>query len=233
MDRSRVTETQGNHDLLDAFANEGCAVCALVTAAVSRYMGSTNYDAVGDPEIRRQFEASLGFCNQHAHQWLAEAFVLGTAQMYRDILRRTDAALTSGGGKGGGFLGRGKGVAPVPVASAPCPACEIERETGDRLVRTLGKGLNDAAFRNAYLASDGLCLPHLRVALGHLRGSAADVVRERAHRTHQELIAHLDEAIRKHDYRFRHEPAGDEKSSPARAVAMVAGAKGVGVGEAR
>jgi hypothetical protein len=81
MPSSRTTETQGNHDLFDAFGQPGCPLCRLVETAVSRYMGSTNYDSVSDPEIRAHFEASQGFCNPHAHQWLREAFVLGTAHI--------------------------------------------------------------------------------------------------------------------------------------------------------
>jgi hypothetical protein len=89
MPSSRTTETQGNHDLHDAFRTEGCPICTLTESAVRRYMASTNYDSVGDPVIRGHFERSHGFCNLHAHQWLEEAFVLGTAQIYRDVLRVT------------------------------------------------------------------------------------------------------------------------------------------------
>jgi hypothetical protein len=53
-----------------------------------------------------------------------------------------------------------------------------------------------------------------------------ELLRSRAQQTHETLVAHLNETIRKHDYRFRHEPAGDEKGSPERAVAYVAGAHG-------
>ena len=67
-------------------------------------------------------------------------------------------------------------------------------------------------------------LPHLRLALP--MAPNATVFREmraRALQTQETLIAQLNETIRKHDYRFRHEPAGDEKGSPERAVAHVAG----------
>jgi len=93
MHQSRTTETQGNHDLFEAFSQAGCPICALAHGAVTRYMTSTNYDSVSDPEIRKQFEASQAFCNLHAHQWLKEAFVLGTAQIYRDLLLVTSREL--------------------------------------------------------------------------------------------------------------------------------------------
>jgi hypothetical protein len=43
-----------------------------------------------------------------------------------------------------------------------------------------------------------------------------------------ELVQHLDEVIRKEDYRFRDEPrSDDERIAPARAIAWVAGLEGL------
>ncbi len=238
MQPSRTTETQGNHDLFDAFALPGCPVCALSLRAVSQYMNSTNYDALGDPQIREQFEASLGFCNLHAHQWLDEAFVLGTAQMFRDVIRSVERDLKEQAFRGGGLAARmtslfGKpggnlSTSPVRQPTRPCPACEVLEETESRLIRTLLKGLTGEQFGHAYAGSDGLCLPHLRTALGEAtRQEVFDSLRKRALATQETLLTHLDETIRKHDYRFQHEPAADEKGSPERAVAFVAGGRGI------
>lgn len=238
MHPTRTTETQGNHDLFDAFAQPACPVCRLSLRAVSHYMNSTNYDALGDPDIRARFEASLGFCNRHAHQWLDEAFVLGTAQMYRDVIRSVERGLQDQSFRAGGIGGRmsaligkpgGPGAtSPVRQPTRPCPACEVLEETESRLIRTLVKGLSGAEFRDAYATSDGVCLPHLRSAMaGASRQDAFDSLKDRALATQQTLLAHLDETIRKHDYRFQHEPAAGEKGSPERAVAYVAGASGI------
>ncbi len=239
MQPSRTSETQGNHDLFDAFARPGCPVCHLSLRAVSQYMNSTNYDALGDPAIRAQFEASLGFCNLHAHQWLDEAFVLGTAQMFRDVIRSVERDLKSQSFRGGGLAGRmtsllggrdgaNASTSPVRRPARPCPACEVREETETRLTRTLLKGFAEEQFRTAYAESDGLCLPHLRMALaGAPRQEAFESLKARALATQETLLAHLDETIRKHDYRFQHEPAAEERGSPERAVAWVAGASGI------
>lgn len=234
---SRTTETQGNHDLYDAFRGTGCPICVLTATAVHRYMTSTNYDSVGDPVIRQQFERSQGFCNLHAHQWLDEAFILGTAQIYRDVLRVTFDDLRRQsfrnrplGQRVGNMLGRGRPAegAGLPEASGSCPACDIEQETALRLRRTLLSGLGGAEFRAAYAESDGLCLVHLRPALLDAdRQDVFDALQQRAIATRETLLAHLEETIRKHDYRFQHEPAGDEVGSPARAVDHVIGQRGV------
>jgi hypothetical protein len=230
------TETQGNFDLVDAFRLPGCPICTLALGAVSQYMSSTNYDALGDPDIRRQFEQSQGFCNHHAHQWLGEAFVLGTAQMYRDVIATLAADLEQRSFQGGGKLGRAGFMmgrragadGSMMEPSRSCPACEILAETESRLTRTLLKGLSDASFRDAWSASGGLCIPHLRTALAAAPNrDAFDHLRDQTLRHQRVLLAHLEETIRKHDYRFRHEPAGEEKGSPERAVSHVAGSAGI------
>jgi hypothetical protein len=235
MHQSRTTETQGNHDLFDAFGQPGCPICTVAQVSVERYVSSTNYDSVSDPEIRKHFEASQGFCNLHAHQWLQSAFILGTANIYRDVLLVTSSDLQKRSFTGrplsqrvGSFLGRQKSVESLIGPTELCPACAILQETESRLLATLLHGLPDPAFRSAYAASAGLCVPHLRVALASAtRQESFDSLKERAVRTQQTLIAHLEETIRKHDYRFRHEEAGEEKGSAARAVAHVAGADGI------
>ena len=235
MQQGRTTETQGNHDLFDAFAVSGCPVCTLAGQAVLRYMTSTNYDSVSDPEIRKLFEASQGFCNRHAHQWLREAFVLGTAHIYRDVLlvdtedlRRQSFRGQPLAQKMGAMFGRGRAEAPLARATEPCPACVILEETESRLLRTLNKGLGDSTFSDAFATSDGLCIPHLRVALASAPNQVAfNALKARSLQTQDLLIAQLNETIRKHDYRFRHEPAGEEKGSPHRAVDHVAGAEGI------
>lgn len=239
MQQSRTTETQGNHDLFDAFSHQGCPVCTLVGSSVTHYMTSTNYDSVSDPEIRRHFEASQGFCNLHAHQWLQEAFVLGTAQIYRDVLLVVSADLRRQSFRGsslakrvGSVFGRQKGDAPgedgLVRPTESCPACVVQEETENRLLKTLLKGLQSDPFRTAFAESNGLCVPHLRIALANAtHRDTFDALQGRAIQAQDTLIAHLNESIRKHDYRFQHEPSGEEKGSPARAVTYVAGADGV------
>jgi hypothetical protein len=199
-------------------------------------MRSTNYEPVSDPEIRKLFEASHGFCNLHAHQWLEEAFVLGTAQIYRDVLKATFADLKGQSFKAkplgkrlGPALGRsGNTEGGLKGPSGSCPACDVLEETEARSRKTLLTGLQDEGFRTAYANSDGLCIPHLRLALVDAPSEVVfDALKARAVQTRETLLTHLDETVRKHDYRFRHEPAGEERGSPQRAVDHVSSAPGV------
>ena len=77
----------------------------------------------------------------------------------------------------------------------------------------------------ARLEPTTLCVPHLRVAAQHHSSFAA--LRAETRRTWRTIEGQLDEVIRKYDYRFTHEPRGEEQSSPRWAIALVAGAEGI------
>ena len=235
--------TQGYYDLRDAFRQEGCPVCRLTLAGVARYIGAVNYESVADPGVRERLRASLGFCNPHAHQWLGAAHVLGTAQLYADLLDRLAEELRALSFRRRGRLarvasrltpgvepvGRGDGGCAVAEPTARCPLCVVRDEAEDATVATLLGGLAEPAFAAAYAASAGLCLPHLRLALCRAPDAAAfGALREAAIAGEERRLGQLREVIRKHDYRFRGEPTGEETGAGERAVHHVVGAPGVG-----
>lgn len=236
MTQSGRVPPQGAFNLQDAFVEEGCPVCRIALRNVQRLIEATNYDALGDPGIRAELTEATGYCTLHAQQWLDTAFVLGTATLYRDVVMRTIRELRelSGRRQLGGRLrsalgGSRAGGADVGTPRRPCPACELRRESEAALIRTLVDRLrDDDAMRSAYEASEGLCIPHLRRALAASGDAVAfGCLRDRAVRTEETLLGHLNEIVRKHDYRNRQEPSGEEKGAAARTVVHVAGAAGV------
>jgi len=236
MTQSGRLPPQGAFNLRDAFGEEGCPICRIALRNVQRLIESTNYDALGDPGIRAELTEATGYCTVHAQQWLSTAFVLGTATLYRDVLTRTIRELRRltaqrpFGGRLISALGGSRGHADLADAGAPrrpCPACELLQESESALIRTLVDRLRDEDMRSAYEASEGLCVPHLRRALGASRDPAVfTCLRDRAIRTEETLLGHLNEIVRKHDYRNRQEPSGEEKGAAARTVIHVAGAAG-------
>jgi hypothetical protein len=110
------------------------------------------------------------------------------------------------------------------VARIPCPACELREESETSLIRTLVGALDDAGARTRYETSDGLCIPHLRRALGQAKRPASfSCLRDHALARQEILLGHLNEIVRKHDYRHREEPSGEEKGAATRTVRHVAG----------
>ena len=229
--------TLSYYDLREAFAEDGCPICRLALAAAVRWIAAINYESAGDPGVRAELRASFGFCAIHGQQWLHQANVLATATIYVDVLTRVVAerrmlSVTRASTLAGvaAFLGAhtdpGHGHQPL-LPSGRCPVCQAVAETEAMLLDTLLAALPDPAFGAAYRASGGLCLPHLRRALAQASDEGSfGLLRDVAVAREECLLAQLREIIRRSDYRFSHEPAGEERGGAERAVRHVAGAPG-------
>jgi hypothetical protein len=240
-----LTFPQGHYDLLDAMQEKGCPVCHIALRGVQHYLESINYEYVNDPAFREEVEPAQGFCSYHATQWLHTAHVLGTALIYRAVLRsltRDLERMQPRRRQGGILAGIASAVGPAPQRSDAtpepncdlllprirCPACARRAEIESTTIETLIEGLEDPEFRTAYERSDQLCIPHLRQALCRAPEEPGfSVLRDAAVATHRQLEQHLSEVIRKHDYRFKDEPRGEERDSVARAVNRIAGLPGI------
>lgn len=106
-----------------------------------------------------------------------------------------------------------------------CPACVGQEQHESHALHVLMEVLPEAVWRERLASSDGLCLPHVRLALSdestapQLEWLLADQRRRLA-----ALLGDLGEYIRKHDYRFVGEPPGSERDAFERGTAYVAGA---------
>jgi len=233
-----LNHSKTHYDLRDAFAGDGCPICALAQAAVDRYFATLNYEAAGDRGVRAHLRQTLGFCRPHAHQWLAAAHVLATAVIYAEVLDETLINLRARSDRRSGprlpsiLRSRGSGsdeaATTPPRALAPCPACVVHADSEKMLLGTLLSGFSDSAFRDAFARSPGLCLPHLRPALAQSPDDATFTTLRDIALAHEEaLLAHLQEVIRKHDYRFTEELAGDERGAGPRAIRHLVGDTGI------
>jgi hypothetical protein len=211
-------------EVREALGQPGCPVCRLAVRSVGRWLASMAYDQVNDVDLRNELRAARGFCNVHAHRWLAEVHsVLGTAIVYEDLLkaslRELDAENVQRGGLWRAILG-GQGA---DVGN--CPACRAQTEAEERFLTALLATV--AAEPRALDGSEGVCLRHVRAALRR-GGPGAEPVLQQTRSAIERLLAELAEVIRKEDYRFRHEPRTDgERTAPSRAIARAAGAEGL------
>lgn len=152
-------------DYLDSLlptTRRGCSRCELELTTVNRYLDGLSYENVNDVQVRAELRAARGFCNHHAWQFVDVARDnLGTALIYRDVLGTLLAELRpiAEGGVGSrliGLLSRTSLQADLAVAqvvrgllpNGPCPACQAFATA----LATRGYG------------SEGLCLPHFRLA---------------------------------------------------------------------
>ena len=184
-------------------------------------------------------------CNRHAWQ-LAQAVPTGELRpVFAAVAERRRSRLTAvvqpllaqENGHGGlelpGRLPRARRLG-IELArqlgpQGPCPLCERQAELELAAVQEYAVKLAEAEAASAPTGEVAtLCLPHLGQSC-HLRLSPSlrtALVRRQA-LGWSRLVGELKEYIRKQDYRFRDEPRGHEQTSPYRAVAQMAGQKGL------
>ena len=228
------------YKLTEACREPGCPVCRLEQQSVERYLDNQFYESVNSPKWRDQLRASLGFCREHA--WLAVdkrlGDSLGFSIIYRDIVNsvlthlnedRKPARAPRGWTS---LLGQIPEQARTMIANMlsaltprkHCPVCEHRDKTTRNILSTLVKELQMPEMSSALQASEGLCLPHLRLALEYVRdASVCETLLTTQREKLESLLTELDEFIRKNDYQFAGEGFGKEGDAWLRAVGMVVG----------
>jgi uncharacterized protein DUF6062 len=225
----------GDHRLVEACAHPGCPVCGCLRDAASRHLAAVLAEHVTDPLSRARLAEAWGFCAAHAAALREMPEVaLGTAIIYQALVERAGrwldelarAAAAPARRRGwrslmGGSRGAGSGSRP---RRARCPVCvELVLAERGHLDALLG-GLADPELGPAYASSDGLCLPHLELALARAgaRPAAARLV-ELARDKFRALADDLRRFVDKHDHRVRPTFTDCEAAAWRQALALVAG----------
>lgn len=232
MKRARLSRHTPFFEVIEALAQPGCCVCRLVERRVVRLLESFTYEQINDIEVRDELRAARGFCAHHARQYVRmPGTVLGAAIVYADVLAaiRRELADETGSRRGGeadgllgGFLRTGRRRSGQHRRG--CLACREAADAARGYLNLILEHLRDADFRERYLRSGGLCLPHLEVALDRARPEPAETLLQAANRQIDAIVRDLSEVVRKHDYRFNRERIDDpEATAASRAVDLVAG----------
>jgi hypothetical protein len=230
------------YQLLDACRERGCPVCRVEQHSVERYLDNQFYENVNSPKWRDRLRASLGFCHEHA--WLAVnkrlGDALGFAIIYHDIANTVlnqlnhDSSSASHSPRRTSLRKQFTDQARITVekilsAITPrksCPVCEHREEAIRSTLSVLVKELQTPEMSNALQASDGLCFPHLRLTLEHVKDISVCEKLLTMHRAKLEsLRAELAEFIRKNDYQFIQEGFGKEGDAWLRTLGMVVGSR--------
>ena len=228
------------YNLQEACRKPGCPICRVQQQSVERYLDNQFYENVNSPNWRDQLRASLGFCYEHAwlgvNQRLGDA--LGYSIIYRDIVNSILARLEDGNRSTHLSHRRSSLWQQLPQSARDtiekvldaftprkrCPACEAGDHATRTLLSALVAELGNPEMIQALRSSDGLCLPHLRSALEHVRDQTASEQLIHIHREKLEnLKTELSEFIRKNDYQASKEGFGAEGDAWLRAVGMIVG----------
>jgi len=226
------------YDLLEAFANPGCAVCNLLLRNADRFLDGFLYERALDPGAHRAFRARRGLCNEHG--WQATRYMgssLSLATLYSTALDEVLKILEEAPLEEAPRLGplhlrndrsQSSSLADRLEPVGGCLVCELLAGAEQRYLHTLGHHIADARLREAYQNSDGLCLPHFRQVLRQApRPSDRELLIAIQKGIWKRLKADLEEFILKNDYRRRGERMGPEGDSWRRVAFRMAGERGV------
>ncbi len=194
-----------------------CPLCRVAHKADREYIWHFFDEGSDQGEAIDAVAAACGFCEQHIEMLRRIEIegmrsTLSISTMFADTFTGIVADLES--------LNAGAGF-----SRAPCPACGSR----DEIVRANARYLLDElatspGHRDTFEKSPGLCFAHFEL-VWEIAPSREDrqlilAVQLRAAR---QLLHELQEHVRKHDDRFRHEPKGPERDSWQRAIFMTAG----------
>ena len=207
-------------ELLEALAKPGCPVCFLAARSVSRHIEAYCRESVTDVPVRDRLRAANGYCTRHAHQFLDKQDSLAVAITYADILKKLVGAIdrtehTEESSPLASAIRRIFGLRKSHGGSLlpelECPACE-EQDTAERRYLTgLIAHLGEDAVRQSFTSSRGLCLVHLPGAIALADGEHLRTLVTVHLKAWSDLREHMNEIVRKADYRFMAEGINDEE----------------------
>jgi hypothetical protein len=243
-----LTTPLAYYDLIETFATPGCAVCNLVLRDVDQFLDSLLYEYVNKRDTHRTFRASRGLCNEHSWQLLRySGSSLGIAILSRAVVDEllktlenvpTTPASTSGLARlrGNQKATRANRATRANAASLadrldptePCPACTARANAEQQFLQTLSTYIGDDKMDAAYRDSAGLCLPHFQALLRHPNASPhLEHIVSIQRSIWSRLMSDLEEFADKNRHERMHEAMGPEADSWQRAIASIAGQKGV------
>lgn len=212
-------------------ARGGCPICRAGQEAIERYLFWFFHESYGEPSVILRYVRSRGFCPRHLSligergpQWQLTAIF---SWIIADILRALDAPappLRSRFQQLRRHVSAGDALTRVLQPDGLCLLCEVEEEAASHTALMLLDVLEyDEDVRDRYAASGGCCLPHVhrvaRAAGRHHEQAIATI-----HRVLRDRLASLEhlcnEFFRKADYRFAHEPKGEEREAWRQALQL-------------
>lgn len=228
------------HHLKQGLRSRGCVICRIGEASGGHYLSTLLHEYVNDLSTRVRLAASWGFCRRHSWsvlelEWARFRDGMSTANLAQWQLGRVLARLRQAQDRRVGrrrrrWWWRGGDDHRVELSrrlepTRACPACDSERQSEEYAVLVLLEHLGeDPEVTRLFRESSGLCLGHLRVALGlGDRKPGLEVLLETERVRLEQLVGELEAYLRKHDHRFSHEPYGVEVDAFVRATEVLAG----------
>ena len=200
-----------------------CPTCTFVDGGVRDHIDALFYERATDVATRKTIRSARGFCRYHARLVSNHADALGTALILQDVLINDLRDMQNGMydhppiklGRVARFFDS-KGGLPL---RSPCPLCVVEQDVEALATDSLLEGLSDDEFSTLFRQSDGICIPHFRLAFERCRDQRSWTIILETEQASMGRITHeLEELARKYDYRSHDKPQGDEARAWRRAL---------------
>jgi hypothetical protein len=168
-------------------------------------------ESYGEAAWLGKLRRTYGFCRSHSQRLVETGPRYQLSYITQTLVRAVAAEfekITAGAS------------APTPER---CPACHAEDESAVRVIRHLLLTFHEEKIATRYQAGSGLCWQHLlqalRVAPPEYHARLLAPVRRRL----AAFEAEFAEYFRKVDYRYSHEPKGNEQHAWFRALRFLVG----------
>lgn len=126
-----------------------CPVCFLVIKSIESYFDSLLYENINDISFRTRFRKHNGFCNFHSYKFLNYNDSLAVALTYKDLLIQNINRYNKINNR---FSKKTK--------QKKCMICDMAKDSEKRYLSEIYAYLEDEEFKNKFLKSKGLCMPH-------------------------------------------------------------------------
>lgn len=218
------------NNLIEALKKPGCPACRIFRQASERALESFLWENVNEPDVRQGILASKGFCPAHtrvmvSREILTSSIPLGTNIIYEHLGRVIAGELKTlrpGSAKGaaGNFfrkLGVGNNKAGPLHPTGECPACTAGNNAALNSLHVLCDEIRKPGdVKDAYLASDGLCLAHIRTAIERYSDTfspGVTLIIDDAVARLERQSRNMKEFIRKNNWSYRDEKLSEEEDT--------------------
>ena len=212
-------------DLPNELQGWACPVCNYLMNAAFEFYSMWQYDFSTDEPTQRAFADQLGFCPLHTWQLAALTSPQGLSLGYPKLLERVSATLSE---VLDGASETADSVAALVRSPQGCQVCRLLQSGEQEHIVRLSRFLAEPAGRDAYARGHGVCLRHLAALLA--ASSSADLARfllGEAVRQFDQLAEDMRNYSIKRDAIRSGLLSGDEKEAHLRALAHLAGHKGL------
>ena len=217
-------ENVAREDLAAGFRIRGCPVCARLAKVGGDFLSKWQYELFASEIARNVFADEFGFCSRHQWQLEAISSPVGISVGQAKLVRRVGRLLEDAARK----TGDGRVQRDAVPDGHPCRVCQLENEAEVCYLGRLAVLVRQAAGREAYARSQGLCLHHLNRLVRTLPdGDAVRFILSHQGKRFEEIAEDMESYGMKTEALRRQLRNSDEEDAYWRATTLLVGSRSI------